>query len=179
MRVLSFEVSFDAFVHEPEAGLHAKDGFPHYPEAEVAWFDEAGVDGADRDLINAGPLDGDKGIRPPVGGERRRGPGVVAHRMPALGPVLVQDEAPRLGVTDGHDAEEVGELTLETAGWKGQRGQGGHLGPGPLERHMEFDAAVGWSRGKEIDGTHLRAVVVTRDQGEAHPLREERLGDAD
>ena len=67
VRVLSFEVSFDTFVDEPEAGLHAQDGLPHHPEAEVARFDETGVDGADGDLVDAGTLDGDEGVRPPVG----------------------------------------------------------------------------------------------------------------
>ncbi len=177
--VLSLEVSFDAFVDEPQARLHAQDGLPRHPEAEVPRFDEAGVDRADRDLVDAGPLDGDEGERPPIGGERRHRPGVVAHRMPALGPVLVQDQAARLGVSHGDDAEEVGELALEAARRKRERRQGRHSGRCPIERHVELHAAVRWPGDEEIDGAQLSAVVVTRDQGETHAVGEQCLRDVE
>ena len=66
--------------------------------------------------------------------------------MPALRPVLVEDEAPRLGVTNRDDTEEVGELSLETAGGKGHAGQRGQFGPGPIQRHVELDTAIWWIR---------------------------------
>ena len=110
-----------------------QDRLPHHGEAEVAGLDESGVDGADRDLVHAGPLDRHERERPGVGPHRRRRPGVAAHRVPALGPVLVQDEAPQEGVPDGDDAEQIVDLALEPAGRKGQAGQGGHVGAGGVE----------------------------------------------
>ncbi|WP_235096239.1 hypothetical protein [Streptomyces sp. A1-5] len=53
----AFEEFLDAFVDEPEAGFEAEDGLADDGEAEVAGFDESGVDGADRDLVDAVALD--------------------------------------------------------------------------------------------------------------------------
>ena len=177
--VLSFEVAFDALVDEPQARLHAQDGLAHHPETKVARFDKAGVDGADGDLVDAGTLDGHEGERTPVGDERRCRAGVAAHRMPTLGPVLMEHEAARLGVTHRDDTEEVGELSLEPAGRKGQRGQGRHAGLFPIQGHVELDPAIWRSGGEEIDDTHLGAVVVTRDKGETHAFGEQCLGDVE
>ena len=55
--VAAFEEFLDAFVDEPEAGLHRDDGLADDGEAEVAGFDEAGVDGTDGDLVDAGAFD--------------------------------------------------------------------------------------------------------------------------
>ena len=147
-RVLSLEESLDALVDEPQAGLHPQDGLPHHPEAEVPRLDEAGVHRADGDLVDAGALDRDEGERARVVDHRWRGAGVVAHRVPALRPVLVQDQAPRLGVAHGHDAEEVGELALEAAGRKRQRrpGRAPRAGPGRAAR----GARCGGPAGREV-----------------------------
>ena len=91
--VLALEEALDAAVQEPQPGLHLQDRLPDDGEPEVAGLDEPGVHGADRDLVHAGPVDLHERERLGAGLHRRRRPGVVAHGVPALRPVLVQDEA--------------------------------------------------------------------------------------
>lgn len=62
VRVATFEEPFDAFVDEPQAGLHVEDGFADDREAEVAGFDDAGVHWADGDLVDAGSFDGEERV---------------------------------------------------------------------------------------------------------------------
>ena len=87
----SFEEFLDSAVDEPQPGLELEDGLADDGEPEMAGFDQPGVDRPDGDLVDAGALDRQEreGV---VGGERRRRTGVVAHRIPALGPVRVADE---------------------------------------------------------------------------------------
>ncbi len=86
--VAAFEELLDAFVDEPEAGLHLQDGFADDGEPEVAGFDEPGVDRADGDLVDAGAFDGrgtgtDRRLRRTVGGGRRRGASGASRRASA------------------------------------------------------------------------------------------------
>jgi hypothetical protein len=70
-------------VDEPEAGLEFEDGLADDGEPEVAGFDEAGVDGAYRDFVDAVALDCQEGVGAFGFGEGGRGPGVGAHGVPA------------------------------------------------------------------------------------------------
>ena len=65
--VAAFEELFDAFVDEPEAGLHGDDRFANDGEAKVAGFDDAGMDWSDWDLVDTATSDATNG-----NGSRRR-----------------------------------------------------------------------------------------------------------
>ncbi len=125
--VFSLAQPFDPLVDEPQPGLHPQDGLPHHPEAEMPGLDEPGVHRSDRDLVHTGAFDRDERERSGVGDHRGDVARSVAHRMPALRPVLMEHQAPGLGVVDGLDPEEVGKLALEPGGGKREPGQGGHL----------------------------------------------------
>ena len=87
------------------------------------------------------------------------GPGVVAHGMPAVGPVLVQDEAGGLGVADGFDAEQVVHLAFEAAGRERQVGQAGQVQLVDREPDVELDSSVGWTGDHHVDDPDRLAVV--------------------
>ncbi|WP_208648592.1 hypothetical protein, partial [Micromonospora inaquosa] len=89
---MTFEQFLDSFVDVPEAGFEFEDGFADDGEAEVAGFDHARVDGADGDFVDAGALDDDERERFAFG-EGWAGFSVVAHGVPAGGPVGVSYQA--------------------------------------------------------------------------------------
>ena len=126
--VFSLAQPFDPLVDEPQPGLHAEDGLPHHPEPEVPGLDEPGVHRSDRDLVDAGALDRHERERSGIDDHRRDVARSVAHGMPALRPVLMEHQAPGLGVAERLDPEQVGQLALEPAGRKRQSGQGGTWG---------------------------------------------------
>ncbi len=100
LEAATLEESLDALVHEPQPGLHVEDRLADDRETEVAGFDDTGVHRADGDLVHTRTLDGQERIRRRLLFERGRRTGVVTHRMPAAGPVLMQDQPCRLMVTD-------------------------------------------------------------------------------
>jgi hypothetical protein len=106
------EQLLDPAVGEPEPGLELEDALPDDGEAEVAGLDDAGVDRADRDLIDPVAFDRQEGEGLGVG-ERRRWSGVAAHRVPASGPVRVPDQPAGQRVADRDDPVQVMHLTLE------------------------------------------------------------------
>ena len=126
LNVASLEEPLDAPVHEPQPRLHLEDRLADDRESEVPGLDEAGVDRTDGDLVDAGAFDLDEGERTRVGAHRWRLTGVVKHRVPPLGPVLVEDERPKEGVPDRHDPEQVVDLAFEAAGWERELAEGGH-----------------------------------------------------
>ena len=99
-RSTPFEELLDSSVDEPQPGLHPQDGFADDGEAEVSGFDESGVDGPDRDLVDALPFDLQEGEGPHVRLERRGRAGVAAHRVPAPRPVPVPHEPSGQRVAD-------------------------------------------------------------------------------
>jgi hypothetical protein len=121
--ISALEEPFDSFMDEPQTRFYVENGLAHHRESEVAGLDEAGMDRTDGDFIDAGSFDSEERIRLIFVGEWRRVAGVVAHGMPAGGPVLVEDEAGGPWMTDGFDAEEVAHFALETAGREGEVGQ--------------------------------------------------------
>ena len=112
-------------VHEPQPGLHPQDGLPDDREPEVSGFDQPGVHGPDRDLVDPAPLDLEEREGADVGVESRVGVGVAKHRVPAAGPVPVPEQSLRQRVPFGADAVEVADLALEPAGGVGDRGEAG------------------------------------------------------
>ena len=107
-----FEELLDAAMSEPESGLELEDGFPDDGEAEVAGFDDAGVDGTHGDLVDPGAFHREEGIGLGVGEGRVRS-GAPAHRVPTRGPVCVPDQSAGQRVVDGHDPEQVMHLAFE------------------------------------------------------------------
>src|SRR5262249_3438097 len=109
------EEPLDALVDEPQAGLHVQNRLADDGEPEVAGFDEPRMDRSDGDLVDAGAVDGQERVRLGFVAEGRCDSGVGPHGVPALRPVLVQDEASGPRMADGHDTEEVVYLPLEAA----------------------------------------------------------------
>ncbi len=85
----------------------------------MAGFDQPGMHRADRYLIHPGSLDGDEREMAEVF-EFGRGRGVVAHRIPVLGPVTMPHQSARFGMPDGQNPVQVCHLALESAGRKRQ-----------------------------------------------------------
>ena len=131
--VLALEEPLDALVDEPQTRLHLQDRLAHHREAEVAGLDEPGMHRADGDLVDARALHLDERVRAGVVHHGGRGTRVVAHRVPALGPVLVQHQASQERVADGDDAEQVVHLALEPAGREREVRQRGDLGSSAID----------------------------------------------
>ena len=108
------EEFLDAAVDEPQPDLQAQNGFADDGEPEVAGFDQAGVHGADRDLVHPGAVDGEE-REAASRRELRCRPGVGAHRMPVFGPVRVPDQSARPGMADQLDAVQVHHFPFEAA----------------------------------------------------------------
>ena len=172
--VAAFEEFLDAFVDEPEACLHRDDGLADHGEAEVSGLDEARVYGSDGDLVDASPLDFDERERVAGLVDRGCGAGVVAQGMPVVWPVLVVHETTREAVTDGGDAEQVRELSFETARRERHRGEARDLRIGAIDAHDEFDAIVGAGPGEEVDDADVGVVVVAGDEREPVSRVDER-----
>ena len=170
-RVPAFEESFDSFVDEPESSFDVEDGLANHGEPEVSGLDDTGVDRPDGNLIDAGSFNPEERIGLVFVGEWRWIPGVVAHGMPALGPVLVQDEARGSWMTDGFDAEEVVHLAFEAAGGKGEIGQAWNRGRVCSQSDVKLDTRVGRAAHQEVDdadglAAHRACIVVVRsDEG--------------
>src|SRR5439155_896578 len=77
--------------------------------------DDARVHGPHRDLEDALALDAAERERLARVGELAAQRHVAAERVIALGPELVEREAPRIGVAARREAEEVADLALEPA----------------------------------------------------------------
>ena len=81
-------------------------------------LDEPGVHRSNRDLVDAGAFDRYERERSGVDDHRGNVARSAAHRMPALRPVLMEHQAPGLGMVERLDAEQVGQLALEPGGGK-------------------------------------------------------------
>ena len=88
----------------------------------------------------------------------------------------MEDQAPRLGMTHRHDAEEVLELAFEATGRERDAGEGRHAGVGTIDGELEFDPGVGRAGCEEVHDPQLVPVVVARDEGEPHALRQKGRG---
>ena len=163
----SFEELLDALVDEPEPRFHRDDRLSHDGESEVAGLDETGVDGTDRDLVDARPADFDEreGIARLV--DRWRRSCVVAERMPIVGPVLVVHETAKEGVTRRRDPEQVGELAFESAGRERQRRQARNRRCRTVGTYDELDAGVGAGLDEQVHDTKFRFVVVAGNERES------------
>ena len=140
----------------------------------MAGFDDAGVHRADRDLVDAGTLDGEERVGLGLVVERRRRAGVVSHRVPAVGPVLVEHEPCGLVMADEPDAEEVLHLAFEASGGERHVGEAGQHRVVDRETHVELDRAcrAGRRPSRRRPGSTLRMlgvgeVVVGGDEREA------------
>ena len=168
----SLEQPLDALVDEPQAGLHVEDRLADDGEPEVAGFDDAGVHGTDGDLVDAGPLDGEEGIGLGLVVERRRGSAVVAHRIPALWPVLVQHQAGGLMMPGEPDAEQVLHLAFEAACRERHVGQAGQFRRIDRQPNVELDPGVRPTGNHDVDDSDRFwpdrcRIVVGGDEGDA------------
>jgi len=77
------EEFLDAFVYEPQPGLHGDDGLADNGEPKVPRFDESGVHRADGYLVDAGPFDLDERERITGLVDRRGRAGVAARSVRA------------------------------------------------------------------------------------------------
>ena len=130
------------------------------------------MDRPDRDLVDTGAGDGQERIRLVDVTERGWWSGVAAHRVPAVGPVLVQDEAARQRMVGRLDAEQVAHLAFEAACRERDGGEAGDPGCGSVGGQDEFDAPVGVRRDEQVNDAEVVQVVVGGDQGEPVALLE-------
>ena len=147
----ALEQSLDPLVHEPQPGLHVEDRLSDDGEAEVTRLDDAGVNRTDRDLVDAGPLDGEEGVGLGLLVEWRRGSAVVTHRIPAPRPVLMQHQAGGLMMPGELDAEEVLHLAFETPRRERHVGQAGQLRCIDRQPNVEFDPCVRPTGSHDVD----------------------------
>ena len=177
----ALEQPLDALVDEPQPGLDVQDGLADDREAEVARLDDAGVHRTDGDLVDARAFHGEEGVRLGLVVECRWGTGIVPHRVPALGPVLVEHQAGRLMMADEADAEQVLHLALEPPDRERDVGQAGQLEVVDRQSHVDLGPSVRRAGNHDVhdsDGLAPRVVgqvVMGSDEGEPAP----RLGQVD
>jgi hypothetical protein len=73
----------------------------------------SGVHGADWDLVDPGPFDGEERERRRIGVQGRARSGVGTHRVPALGPGRVAYQGPGEWVADRLNAVLVAHFAFE------------------------------------------------------------------
>src|SRR5581483_5270447 len=127
---LPFGGLLDAAMRVEEARLELQDDLPDAAEAEVAGLDDPGMDRTDGHLHHAlAPDAGHRLVRVRHAGHRARRVEVLPQRVEATRPIVVQHEAPGIGMALGLDAEEVLGLPLVPV-------RGGHGA-----RHRRIDRA--------------------------------------
>ena len=136
------EALVDALVHVAQALLEAQHLLADDGEAEVAGLDDAGVDGAHRDLVHAVALDAHEVV---VGERVGRQPGgieVAAQREGLRGPGAVAQPGARVGRARGADAQQVEERALHAAGGREEPRQVRVAGRGVLHQEFHHGEAV-------------------------------------
>ncbi len=102
----------EAAMDEEESRVEVEDPLADRREAEVAGLDDPGVDRADRELVDALAVDLERHEAPLGVGRPDVGRDVLAERVVAARPALVEDEPTRVGVADRDDPEQVARLAL-------------------------------------------------------------------
>jgi len=129
----------------------------------MAGFDQAGVHGANGDLIHPRSLNGDK--RESTNAiELGCGRGVAAHGIPLLGPVGMPHQSAHLGMADGPDPVQVRHFALEPPRRKRQIRQRMHRRISPGHNTFELNAAIRPTGKKQVDDTEGSVVVVSGHQ---------------
>ncbi len=114
-RPAALEELLRTLVGEVEPRLHVDDRLAHHAEAEVAGLDHPGMDGAHRNLVDTLAAHLLERKRPPVVPELT-GARVLTEGKVVFRPEPVPDQGPGIGMSLGADAEEIGDLTLESRG---------------------------------------------------------------
>jgi len=161
--VAALEEALDAPMEEPQPSLHLEDGFSDHRKSEVPGLYEAAVHGTDRDLVDTGTLDLDERERTGVGAHKGRRSGVTAHRVPTLGPVLVEHERTEKRVPNRVDPEKVVHLPLEPARGKRELGEGWNRGTLGVDLHLQFDPSIRRSGHEQVDDSKCGPVIVRDD----------------
>ena len=173
----AFEALLDALVDVEEPELQVQHRLARDAEPEMARLDHAGVHGSHRHLEHA--LAGDGPERVTLAGARGTGAvgrEVLSERPRAVGPVVVERDARRVGVAVGRQAEEVHDLPFEPVrrrvlrAIEGKTAQRDRLAPTPQER-LRRGSDQTWCR----QNAPVRSRVVGREQ--RHQPRVEALAD--
>jgi hypothetical protein len=122
----ALESLFGALVDVEQAQLQVQDGLAGDAESEMPGLDDTGVDRSDGNLEDAFTGDGPERVEVAghsghafVGGE------VLSQRPGALGPVVMGRDARRVGMTVGHEPEEIAHLAFEPVRGGMRGGDGG------------------------------------------------------
>ena len=97
---------------EEEPGVEVQHPFPHRRKAEMARFDDPGMDRANRKLIDALAVRLERDVAPIAERWRNAGRHVLAQRVVALRPAFVEDEPARIRVAQRDQPEQVLRFTL-------------------------------------------------------------------
>ncbi len=102
-----FEELLGSLMRVEHAQLQVEDGLAGHGEVEVAGLDDAGVNGADRNLEDAftvsGPIDVPLAFKRGQNGVERK---ILAQRM-HIGPVIVERHSARIGMPCGFESEPI------------------------------------------------------------------------
>jgi len=112
----------------------------------------------------SGTLDRGEGKGVGVGVHGGLGSRVVTHGVPSAGPVLVQHESAKLGVTNRLDAKEVVHLTFESTGGVIQVRDRRNSRLARIEQHPQFDSLVGRTVDEQVDDFNYCFVVARTDE---------------
>ena len=130
--VVADEQLLDALVLVAEALLEAQHPLADHREAEMARLDDAGMDGADRDLVGALAADLDEVVvARRIGKSDAHAPhGVVAQRKPVRRPGAMAQPGPLVAALGGN-ADQVARRALHAVGGREDAGEIGIDGMRP------------------------------------------------
>jgi len=141
----ALEAFFHALVGVAQALPQPEDTVADDGEAEVAWLDSAGMDGADRDLMDALALDADEGVSIQFANDRRRE--VTAQRVTFRRPSAVAQPLALVLRALSLEAEQVEAGALHAVGLREDRGQIGVGGRVGRQRGADPGKAIGGDEG--------------------------------
>ena len=148
--------TFNALVDVSETFLQANDRLAAGGEAEMAGLDDAGMHGADRDLVQIRPFDGEKGVARAA----RRCHRIAGQRMPDI-PASVIEPRPGVGHILGDKPDEVLDRPFQA---NGRSVRTAYRGKSPFRAGQ---AQNGYSLGRLLEDGHVHDVWFRpqREQG--------------
>ena len=174
VRSAAFEELLDAPVHEPQASLQPEDRLADDREPKVSRLDETSVHRADRDLVDAVASYLQEGEGTDVKVEAWVGIGVVAHGVPAAGPVAVSHQSMGQGVISRRDAVQITDLALEPSQGVVAGGEARDHWLVSCDWEAELDAEVIVAPDQHVDDAQAVRVLATAHEGDPESVGEPR-----
>ncbi|OPZ60069.1 MAG: hypothetical protein BWY88_00587 [Synergistetes bacterium ADurb.Bin520] len=159
---------FYPLVHEKKLGLQVDHRLPRHAEAEMPGFDDPGVNRTHGNFVDPRPLHFQKGdfsgyVRGPVAAVV-----VPAQGMDPFGPMAVEHQGFKLGMTLGDQAEEVGDLSLVERGGGDAVPQGGEAFLPRRQGSAHHHEGPGLRGGKDVSQHEAPAFQGSLVRGKEH-----------